>query len=59
VVAQAGPAGATVTLDDGRRLSAPVLIGADGVERPPRAGPASAGLEWSYGQTALVCRDRA
>lgn len=56
VVAQeAGPALATVTLDGGAQLSAPLLAGADG----RRSGTATrAGLARSitgYGQTAIVC----
>ncbi|WP_415183652.1 UbiH/UbiF/VisC/COQ6 family ubiquinone biosynthesis hydroxylase [Phaeovulum sp.] len=56
VVAQtAGPAGVTVTLSDGRNLSARVLVGADGRRSgvAERAGITRSG--WGYGQTALVC----
>ncbi len=49
------PQGATVTLEDGRGLSARVLIGADGRSSgtAQRAGITRTG--WGYGQTALVC----
>ncbi|MGY6548156.1 MAG: FAD-dependent monooxygenase [Roseinatronobacter sp.] len=56
VVAQeAGVSGVTVTLEDGRRLSARLLIGCDGRESgtAQRAGIRRTG--WAYGQTALVC----
>ena len=50
----AGPAGVTVTLDDGRRLLARLLVGADGRQSPTarRAGIARVGHD--YGQVALV-----
>ncbi len=56
VVAQEiGGLSATVTLDDGRRPAACVIIGCDGRQ----SGTASrAGIErdgWGYGQTAVVC----
>jgi 2-octaprenyl-6-methoxyphenol hydroxylase len=51
---EAGGAVATVTLDDGRRLSAPVIVGADGVASPTARRAGIRRLEWSYGQTALV-----
>lgn len=49
------PGGISVTLSDGRILSALLLIGADGRRSgvANRAGIARSG--WSYGQTALVC----
>jgi 2-octaprenyl-6-methoxyphenol hydroxylase len=56
VVAQdSGPQGATVTLDDGRTLTARVLIGCDGRTSGTarRAGISRTG--WDYGQTGLVC----
>lgn len=52
---EAGPAGATVVLDDGRHLSGALIAAADG-RRSPLA--AAAGLGWTgrrYGQTGLVC----
>ena len=55
VVAQDTDGSAKVTLDDGRVLSARLLVGADG----RRSGTAErAGIKrsgWDYGQTALVC----
>jgi 2-octaprenyl-6-methoxyphenol hydroxylase len=56
VVAQATqPGRATVTLDDGRTLSARLLVGCDGRRSgtAERAGIRRSG--WDYGQTALVC----
>ena len=55
VVAQeVGPAGVTVTLASGRRLTAGLLVGCDGRGSgvAPRAGIRRVG--WGYGQTALV-----
>ncbi|MEZ5776793.1 MAG: FAD-dependent monooxygenase [Paracoccaceae bacterium] len=51
----AGPAGVTVTLSDGRELTARVLAGCDGRQSGTaiRAGISRTG--WGYGQTALVC----
>ena len=48
--AQAG-----VTLKDGRRFSAPLLIGADGRNSPTRAWLNIGVNEWSYKQAAIVC----
>ncbi|MFD1912697.1 UbiH/UbiF/VisC/COQ6 family ubiquinone biosynthesis hydroxylase [Halodurantibacterium flavum] len=56
VVAQeTGPSGVSVTLADGRRLQARLLIGADGRQSgtATRAGISRSGHD--YGQTALVC----
>ncbi|MDD8024302.1 MAG: FAD-dependent monooxygenase, partial [Paracoccaceae bacterium] len=48
------PGGVTVTLSDGRTLSASLLVGADG-RRSGVAERAGIGREgWGYGQTALV-----
>lgn len=51
---EAGPAGVTAILSDGRRLAARLLIGADGrgSGTATRAGIRRQG--WDYGQTALV-----
>lgn len=49
----AGSAG--VTLKDGRRLSAPLLIGADGRASPTRKWLGIGVHEWSYKQNAIVC----
>lgn len=55
VVAQVTDGAASATLDDGRTLTARLLVGADG----RRSGTAArAGIKrtgWDYGQTALVC----
>ncbi|MDP1668918.1 FAD-dependent monooxygenase [Phaeovulum sp.] len=50
-----GSAGVSVTLSDGRGLTARVLVGADGrrSDVAERAGIRRTG--WGYGQTALVC----
>ena len=52
---ETGPQNATVTLDDGRTLTARVLIGCDGRSSGTarRAGISRTG--WDYGQTGLVC----
>ena len=52
---EAGPAGITVTLSDGRQLRARMLAGCDGRQSgtAERAGITRTG--WGYGQTALVC----
>ena len=52
---EAGPAGITVTLSDGRQLTGRVLAGCDGRASgtAERAGIRRTG--WGYGQTALVC----
>jgi 2-octaprenyl-6-methoxyphenol hydroxylase len=55
VVAQRTSGGAELTLEDGRRLTGQVLVGADGrrSSTADRAGIRRVG--WDYGQTALVC----
>ena len=52
---EAGPAGITVTLSDGRQVRARMLAGCDGRQSgtAERAGITRTG--WGYGQTALVC----
>lgn len=52
---QSVPGGIEVTLSDGRRLTAAMLVGADGRASSvaERAGIRREG--WGYGQTALVC----
>lgn len=49
----AGAAG--VALKDGRKLSAPLLVGADGRASPTREWLGIDVAEWSYKQTAIVC----
>jgi 2-octaprenyl-6-methoxyphenol hydroxylase len=56
VVAQAtGPSGAEVTLADGTRLTARLLVGCDGRDSGTARRAGIRRLGWSYGQTALVC----
>ncbi|QQA43094.1 UbiH/UbiF/VisC/COQ6 family ubiquinone biosynthesis hydroxylase [Pelagovum pacificum] len=52
---ETGPAGATVTLADGKVLKARLLVGCDGRSSGTarRAGIGRTG--WGYGQTAVVC----
>lgn len=47
-------AGARVTLADGRRLRARLIVAADGVRSEVRARAGIGAREWDYGQTALV-----
>lgn len=49
------PTGATVTLSDGRRLTARLLVGADGRDSGVAARAGIRRQGWDYGQTALVC----
>lgn len=48
-------ASAGVALKDGRSISAPLLIGADGRHSPTRKHAGIGVKEWSYGQAAIVC----
>jgi len=50
----AGPAAVEVTLNDGRRLSAAVLIGSDGRHSGVAARAGIRRTGWDYGQNALV-----
>lgn len=49
------PASAGVTLKDGSRITAPLVIGADGRQSPTRAWLGIDVKQWSYGQIAIVC----
>lgn len=49
------PGSAGVVLKDGRRLEAPLLIGADGRASPTRKWLGIGIHEWSYKQNAIVC----
>ncbi len=49
-----GPAGVVVTLRDGTRLEAPLLIAADGRRSKLREEAGIAVARWSYPQTAIV-----
>ncbi|MEI4471787.1 FAD-dependent monooxygenase [Frigidibacter sp. MR17.24] len=51
---QAGAAGVTVTLADGRHLSGRMLVGADGRASGTAARAGITRTGWGYGQTALV-----
>ena len=56
VVAQSvAPGRAMVTLADGTELSGRLLVGADGRRSGTARRAGITRLEWSYGQTALVC----
>ncbi len=56
VIAQeAGPAGITVTLSDGRRMTARMIAGCDGRASATAVRAGIARTQKSYGQTALVC----
>jgi len=55
VAQQTDAAGATVTLADGTRHSAALLIGCDGRASGTAARAGIARMGWDYGQTALVC----
>jgi 2-octaprenyl-6-methoxyphenol hydroxylase len=46
---------AAVRLDDGKKLQAPLLIGADGRRSTVREHTGIAVRDWSYDETALIC----
>ena len=48
------PGGVHVTLDDGRTLSASLLVGAEGRRSPSREKSGIKTIGWSYGQIAIV-----
>jgi 2-octaprenyl-6-methoxyphenol hydroxylase len=48
-------AGADVTLADGRRIRARIVIAADGRESPTRQQAGIGVMRWSYRQTGIVC----
>jgi len=50
-----GPSHAIATLTDGRRVSAALVVAAEGKESPLRAARGIAVTRWSYPQTAIVC----
>lgn len=52
---QVTPGRATVTLETGETLSAPLLIGCDGRASGTAHRAGIKRTEWSYGQTSLVC----
>ncbi len=47
--------GVVLTLADGRRVAAAVLVAADGSDSPLRLNRGIAAAQWEYGQTAIVC----
>jgi 2-octaprenyl-6-methoxyphenol hydroxylase len=47
-------AGVRVTLDDGRLLAAPLLVGAEGRNSPARAAAGIAVAQWRYDHVAIV-----
>ena len=49
-----GPHGVTATLDDGRDLSASLLIGAEGRQSPTRAESGLKSAKWDYHHRAMV-----
>ncbi len=49
---------AAVRLDDGRRVAADLVVGADGRRSAVRVAAGIRSLSWRYGQTALVCTVR-
>jgi 2-octaprenyl-6-methoxyphenol hydroxylase len=49
-----GPAAAEVTLADGRRLAAPLVVGAEGRGSVVREAAGIETLGWSYGQSGVV-----
>ncbi|RFU13050.1 2-octaprenyl-6-methoxyphenyl hydroxylase [Rhodobacteraceae bacterium W635] len=55
VIAQDTSGPASVTLEDGRTLSARLLVGADGRQSGTAARAGIKRQGWDYGQTALVC----
>ena len=50
-----GPIAARATLDDGRVVSAPLLIATDGRDSPLRRAAGLGTVEWRYDQTGIVC----
>ena len=50
-----GPAGVLAELEDGRRIRARLVIGAEGRGSPSRADAGIDVTRWSYDQTAIVC----
>jgi len=49
-----GPTGVDVELDDGRRLAAPLVIGADGRRSAVREDAGIRTARWQYGHSAIV-----
>lgn len=55
---QGWSAGAGIQLDDGRTLSAKLVVGADGAQSRLRQWSGLATREWDYDQQAIVCTVR-
>lgn len=51
----AGADNVVITLDDGRQISAPLVVGADGRQSICRQAAGIAVRSWSYPQSAVVC----
>ncbi len=49
-----GEHGVTVSLEDGRKLNAPLLVGAEGRNSPSREAAGISMARWRYGHTAIV-----
>ncbi|THD74586.1 MAG: 2-octaprenyl-6-methoxyphenyl hydroxylase [Phenylobacterium sp.] len=56
--AEFGPRGATVTLADGRMLTAPLVVGAEGRGSVIREAAGIGAIGWDYRQTAVVATVR-
>jgi 2-octaprenyl-6-methoxyphenol hydroxylase len=50
-----GPGRATLQLADGRRVTAALVVAADGGDSPLRAAAGIPATQWDYPQTAIVC----
>jgi 2-octaprenyl-6-methoxyphenol hydroxylase len=55
---EVGPAGATLTLTDGRTLSAPLVVSAEGRNGVLRQAAGIGDIGWSYGQSGVVATVR-
>jgi len=55
---EVGPAGATLTLTDGRTLSAPLVVSAEGRFGVLRKAAGIGDIGWSYGQSGVVATVR-
>jgi len=55
---EVGPAAATVVLADGRRLTAPLVVGAEGRASVIRKAAGIGLIGWGYGQTGVVATVR-
>ncbi|CAO3415743.1 UbiH/UbiF/VisC/COQ6 family ubiquinone biosynthesis hydroxylase [Azospirillum doebereinerae] len=53
-----GRSGATVTLEDGRKVRAKLVVGADGRRSMAREGAGIKVRRWAYDQSAIICTIR-